>query len=84
MFQETVDWTLSLAGRKSAEVWLGIVAFVESSFFFLPADLLFIPMALARPERAYRLALIASVGSVPGGMAGYLIGAIASNWRRRS
>lgn len=77
MFQKTMDWTLSLAGRRSAEVWLAIVAFVESSVFFLPAELLFIPMALARPERAYRLALIASVGSVLGGIAGYFIGAIA-------
>ncbi|MBA3068626.1 MAG: DedA family protein [Hyphomonas sp.] len=79
MFQKTMDWTLSLASRKSAEVWLGIVAFVESSFFFLPAELLFLPMALARPERAYWLALIASVGSVLGGMAGYYIGAVAFN-----
>lgn len=79
MFQKTFDWTLSLASRKSAQVWLAVVAFVESSFFFLPAELLFIPMALARPDRAYRLALIASVGSVLGGIAGYYIGAIAFN-----
>ena len=79
MFQKTVDWTLSLAGRKGAEVWLAIVSFVESAVFFLPAELLFIPMALARPERAYRLALIASTGSVLGGIAGYFIGAAAFN-----
>lgn len=79
MFQKTFDWTLSLASRKSAQVWLAVVAFVESSVFFLPAELLFIPMALARPDRAYRLALIASVGSVLGGIAGYYIGAIAFN-----
>lgn len=79
MLQKTMDWTLSLAGRKSAEAWLAFVAFVESSVFFLPAELLFIPMALARPERAYRLALIASVGSVLGGIAGYFLGAFAFN-----
>ncbi|MBK8198012.1 MAG: DedA family protein [Acidobacteria bacterium] len=79
MFQKTMDWTMSLAGRRSAEGWLAFVAFVESSVFFLPAELLFIPMALARPERAYRLALIASVGSVLGGIAGYYLGALAFN-----
>lgn len=58
MFQKTMDWTMSLAGRRSAEGWLAFVAFVESSVFFLPAELLFIPMALARPERADRKSVV--------------------------
>ncbi len=68
------DWTLSLAGSKAAELWLGIIAFVESSFFLVPADVLFVPMALARPARAMRYALIATIGSTLGGIFGYLIG----------
>jgi membrane protein YqaA with SNARE-associated domain len=68
------DWTLSLAARKSAEVWLAVIAFVESSVFLIPADVLFLPMALSRPERAWRYALIATVASVLGGIAGWLLG----------
>jgi membrane protein YqaA with SNARE-associated domain len=68
------DWTLSLAARKSAEWWLAFIAFVESSVFLVPADVLYLPMALSRPDRAYRYALIATVASVLGGIAGWFIG----------
>lgn len=68
------SWTMSLAARPRAAIWLGIIAFVESSFFLIPADVLFVPMALARPLRAYRLALIATVFSTLGGIAGYALG----------
>ena len=68
------DWTMSLAARKSAEWWLAAIAFVESSVFLIPADVLFLPMALSRPERAWRYALIATVASVLGGIAGWMLG----------
>lgn len=74
MLKRLYDWTLSLAARKSAEWWLGIISFVESSVFLVPAEALMLPMGLARPERAYRYALIASAGSVLGGIAGWLLG----------
>ena len=74
MFERLYLWTLSLAARRSAQVWLAVVAFIESSFFLIPADVLFVPMALAKPERAYRLALIATVFSTLGGIAGYALG----------
>lgn len=74
MLKRLYDWTLALAARKTAEVWLAIIAFVESSVFLIPADVLFLPMALARPKQAYRFALIATVASVLGGIAGYLLG----------
>ncbi len=77
MMRRLYKWTLSLAARKSAEVWLGVVAFIESSVFLVPADVLFLPMALARPERAYRFALIATLASTAGGVAGYMLGAFA-------
>ncbi len=77
MMRRLYDWTLSLAARKSAEVWLAIIAFVESSFFLVPADVLFLPMALSRPERAYRYALVATLASTLGGIAGYLLGSFA-------
>lgn len=74
MLKRLYDWTLALAARKTAEVWLAIIAFVESSVFLIPADVLFLPMALARPNRAYRFALVATVFSVLGGIAGYVLG----------
>jgi len=74
MLKRLYEWTMSLAARPRAELWLAIVAFVESSFFLIPADVLFVPMALARPRRAYRLAFIATLFSVLGGIAGYALG----------
>lgn len=74
MIKRLYDWTMSLAARPRAELWLAIVAFVESSFFLIPADVLYVPMALARPSRAYRFALVATVFSTLGGIAGYAIG----------
>ncbi|OLP53717.1 hypothetical protein BJF92_06130 [Rhizobium rhizosphaerae] len=74
MLRRLYDWTMSLAARRSAEVWLAIIAFVESSIFLVPADVLFVPMALARPQRVWRYALVATVFSVLGGIAGWYLG----------
>ena len=77
MLRRLYDWTMSLASKKSAEVWLAVIAFVESSVFLVPADVLFLPMALAKPERSYRYALVATVASVLGGIAGWALGYFA-------
>ncbi len=77
MLRRLYDWTLSLAARKSAETWLAVIAFIESSFFLVPADVLFLPMVLARRDRAYRYALVATVASVLGGILGWMIGYFA-------
>ncbi|MBK8456669.1 MAG: DedA family protein [Phyllobacteriaceae bacterium] len=77
MLRRMYDWTLSLAGRKSAEVWLAVIAFIESSFFLIPADVLFLPMAIAKPERAWRYAAVATAASVAGGILGWIIGYFA-------
>ncbi len=74
MLRRLYDWTLSLAARKSAEWWLAIIAFVESSVFLVPADVLFVPMVIARPDRAWRYAAVATLASVLGGIAGWFIG----------
>jgi membrane protein YqaA with SNARE-associated domain len=74
MLRRLYDWTLSLAGKKSAEWWLAFIAFVESSVFLVPADVLFLPMVIARPERAWRYAFVATLFSVLGGIAGWYIG----------
>jgi membrane protein YqaA with SNARE-associated domain len=77
MLRGLYDWTMALAARKSAEMWLAIIAFIESSVFLVPADVLFVPMALARRERAYRYALVATAASVLGGIAGWMLGFFA-------
>ncbi len=77
MLRRLYDWTMSLAARKSAEVWLAVIAFIESSVFLVPADVLFVPMALSRRDRAYRYALVATVASVLGGIAGWMLGYFA-------
>ena len=74
MLRRMYDWTLSLAAGRHAERALAGVSFVESSFFPIPPDVLLIPMIIARPERAWRLAFIATLSSVIGGFFGYAIG----------
>src|SRR5665213_3984762 len=74
MLRSLYEWTMSLAGRQSAEIWLAVIAFVESSVLLVPADVVFVPMVIARPERAYRYALVATVASVLGGIAGWYLG----------
>jgi membrane protein YqaA with SNARE-associated domain len=76
MFRRLYDWTLSLASRPAAPWALGAVSFAESSFFPIPPDVMFVPMALARPDRAWFYALVMTVTSVAGGLVGYAIGAL--------
>ena len=75
MIRRLYETTLSLAETRYALWALFIVAFVESSVFPIPPDVLMIPMIIARPSRAFVIAGVALVGSVLGGMLGYYIGA---------
>ena len=74
MLRPFYDWTLRVSGHRHAERWLAAVSFIESSVFPIPPDVMLVPMILADRTRAWRLALIATVGSVLGGLAGYAIG----------
>ena len=76
LLRRLYDWTMSLAGHRHAMVALFVVAFAESSFFPIPPDVLIIPMVLAAREKAWRIAMVCTVGSVLGGGAGYGIGAL--------
>lgn len=60
--------------HRHAPWYLGALSFAESSFFPVPPDVMLAPMSLARPERAWHYALLTTVASVLGGVAGYLIG----------
>ncbi len=77
MIRRLYDWVLGLAEHPQALWALAAVSFVESSVFPIPPDVLMIPMILARPSRAWLVALVALVASVLGGLLGYGIGALA-------
>ena len=74
MLRRLYDRVLLLSASPRAPLWLALVSFAESSFFPVPPDALLVPMALARPDRAWRLAAICTAASVIGGMLGYFIG----------
>ncbi|MDW3204493.1 MAG: YqaA family protein [Alphaproteobacteria bacterium] len=74
LIRRLYDWTLSLAAHRHAIWWLAAVSFVESSVFPIPPDALLIPMILAAREKAFRYALVCTIASVLGGLAGYGIG----------
>jgi membrane protein YqaA with SNARE-associated domain len=74
LLRRLYDWTMTLASGPHATTALAVVAFLESSMFPIPPDAMLVPMVLAQPARAWRLALIATAASVTGGLAGYAIG----------
>ena len=84
MLRAVYHRTLALAASRRAPWWLAVVAFAESSCFPIPPDVLLVPMALARPERAWRLALICTLASVCGGALGYFIGYAVFNQMART
>lgn len=74
MIRALYDWVMRLAAHRHASIALFVVAFAESSFFPIPPHVMLIPMTLADRSKAWRYALIATVASVLGGIAGYFIG----------
>jgi membrane protein YqaA with SNARE-associated domain len=74
LIRRVYDWAMRQSASPHAMRALGIVAFLESSIFPIPPDAMIVPMVLARPHEAWRIGLVATVASVIGGLAGYLIG----------
>ena len=74
MFQSLYKKCLELAAHKSSNFYLGVVSFIESSFFPIPPDVMIIPMVIAKKKEYIKVFLIASILSVLGGIFGYLIG----------
>ena len=68
------EYVLSWAHKKYSSLALFILAFTESSFFPIPPDVLQMALSVSRPKRSFYYALIASIGSVLGGVLGYFIG----------
>jgi len=74
MFQTLYKKCLELAAHRSSNFYLGVVSFIESSFFPIPPDAMIIPMVIAKKKEYLKIFLIASIFSVLGGIFGYLIG----------
>lgn len=74
MLRRLYDRMIEIAAGPDAIWALLAIAFAESSFFPIPPDVLLIPMMLARPQAAWRLAAYCTLASVAGGMLGYAIG----------
>ena len=74
MLKKLYDRCVELARHKFSKPFLGFVAFIESFFFPVPPDLMIIPMVVAKREDYLKIFLIATVGSVLGGLFGYMLG----------
>lgn len=77
LFSPLFDRVMRWSAHRHAPSYLAGLSFAESSFFPIPPDVMLAPMALARPERAWHFALLTTIASTLGGMAGYLIGMFA-------
>jgi membrane protein YqaA with SNARE-associated domain len=76
MLRRIYDWCIAAADKPYALWLMAAVSFAESSFFPVPPDIMLIPMALARPQRAWVYAGVCTVASVAGGVLGYAIGSL--------
>lgn len=70
LYDRVIEWSR----HRFAERYLAALSFAESSFFPIPVDVMLAPMCLARLDKAWRYAFIATAFSVLGGLAGYAIG----------
>ncbi len=79
MFKEVYYKSIKLAGHKRSKTFLGFISFVESFIFPVPPDVFIIPMTIAKREDWYKIAIIATIGSVLGACLGYFIGYVFFN-----
>jgi len=77
LFSSLFDRVMRWSAHRHAPYYLAGLSFAESSFFPVPPDVMLAPMALGKPHRAWHFALLTTIASVVGGMAGYLIGMFA-------
>ena len=88
LFAPLYDLVIKWSRHRFAERYLAALSFAESSFFPIPVDVMLAPMVLVERKKAWRYATIATVFSVLGGVAGYIIGVVAFEmiepWLRES
>lgn len=80
IFTTCYDKMIELSKRRLAPHFLASIAFVESSVFPVPPDLMLISMGLAKPQSVWQYAWITTIFSVLGGILGYFIGVYALNF----
>jgi len=80
IFSRLLDKCLEWSRHRHAPWYLGALSFAESSFFPIPPDIMLAPMVLADRRKAWSLALLTTVTSVVGGLAGFAIGVVAIDW----
>ncbi len=74
ILKKLYDRCVNLARHKFSKPFLGFIAFIESFFFPVPPDLMIVPMVVAKREDYFKIFLIATTGSVLGGLFGYMLG----------
>ena len=74
MIRKLYDRVIGLAAHPQAIWWLALVSFAESSIFPIPPDVMIVPMVLSDRGAALRIAVVCTISSVLGGLAGYAIG----------
>ena len=79
MIKNLYNKSIKLAGHKKSKSFLGFISFIESFIFPIPPDVLIIPMTIARKNEWFKIASIATLGSVLGACLGYLIGFVFFN-----
>ena len=79
MFKGLYLKSINLAGHKNSKLFLGFISFIESFIFPIPPDVIIIPMTIAKRKQWFKIALIATIGSVLGACLGYFIGYVFFN-----
>ena len=74
ILRKLYEWVLHWAETPYAVIALFILSCSEASFFPIPPDILLIAMALGSRKHALKFALICSIASILGAIAGYGIG----------
>lgn len=74
LIRKTYDYVIHLSANQYALAWLFVISFIESSFFPIPPDIMLIPMILATPKKAWKIAGVCTLASILGAYLGYAIG----------
>lgn len=81
LFQPCYDLALRWAKHPWASRYLAGLSFAESVIFPVPPDVMLAPMSLSRPDKAWHFAMLTTLASILGGIAGYFLGYLAfENW----
>ena len=79
MFNKLYNKTIELAGNKNSKFFWELFLLLKSFIFPIPPDVIILPMTIAKPKKWFKIAFIATIGSVAGAVLGYFIGYIFFN-----